>query len=57
MQPTWQWARAQKPIWAQLILKVPRVKGAVINQSDVQNAANVAMGKGAEANVGSVTLK
>ncbi|MDP3285493.1 MAG: hypothetical protein Q8M56_13770, partial [Desulfobacterales bacterium] len=33
------------------------VKGAIINKSDVKNAANVAMGQGAKANMGTVALK
>ena len=33
------------------------IKGAVINQSDVKNAANVAMGKDATAQMGTVAIK
>ena len=33
------------------------IKGAVINKSDVKGAANIAIGKGNEANMGSVNIK
>jgi hypothetical protein len=32
------------------------VRGKVINKSNVKNAANVAIGKGATANMGSITM-
>jgi hypothetical protein len=38
-------------------IKVSTIKGAVVNQSKVENAANVAMGQGSTANTGSVVIK